>query len=141
MKKLTLILVLGVMIMMMVVPVASAAAPDASSGYWYTVQRGDTLYSISMRTGVNIATLKAYNHIPNANHIYAGQSLWIPGHPGNHPPQHKPPMGKYYTVHPGDTLYGIGMMYGCSAHYIAKANGIHNINHSKHIYLTEQEVQ
>ncbi|MBX3080927.1 MAG: LysM peptidoglycan-binding domain-containing protein [Anaerolineae bacterium] len=44
----------------------------------YTVQRGDTLYSISRRTLVSVDVLMRINHITNPNRIYVGQVLLIP---------------------------------------------------------------
>lgn len=43
----------------------------------YKIQYGDTLYSISRRYGVSIATLVKLNRIKNPNLIYAGQTLRI----------------------------------------------------------------
>jgi lysozyme len=52
--------------------------PPPQSGYWYTVHWGDTLNSISYRTGVNVWAIAQANGIYNINCIYAGQALWIP---------------------------------------------------------------
>lgn len=43
----------------------------------YKIQYGDTLYSISRRYGVSIATIVRLNRIKNPNLIYAGQTLRI----------------------------------------------------------------
>ena len=43
----------------------------------YTIQRGDTLWSISRRYGVSIAYLVMQNRIQNPNLIYAGNTLII----------------------------------------------------------------
>lgn len=43
----------------------------------YTVRRGDTLWSLSRRYGVSIATIVRLNRIQNANLIYTGQTLRI----------------------------------------------------------------
>lgn len=43
----------------------------------YKIQYGDTLYAISRRYGVSIATLVRLNRIKNPNLIYAGQTLRI----------------------------------------------------------------
>ena len=52
--------------------------PAPHCGYWYTVQWGDTLNSISYRTGVSVWAIAQANGIYNINCIYAGQALWIP---------------------------------------------------------------
>ena len=47
-------------------------------GGTYVVQRGDTLFRISQRFGVNMWVLAQRNNILNLNRIYAGQTLFIP---------------------------------------------------------------
>ncbi len=43
-----------------------------------TVQPGDSLSAIGLRTGRTWVQLAGYNHVPNPNLIYAGQVLTIP---------------------------------------------------------------
>ena len=52
--------------------------PPPQCGYWYTVRWGDTMNSISYRTGVRPWAIAQANGIYNLNRIYAGQVLWIP---------------------------------------------------------------
>jgi LysM repeat protein len=52
--------------------------PQPRCGYWYTVKWGDTLNSISYRTGVSAGAIAQANGIYNINCIYAGTVLWIP---------------------------------------------------------------
>ena len=52
--------------------------PPPSCGYWYTVRWGDTMNSISYRTGVSPWVIAQANGIYNLNRIYAGRALWIP---------------------------------------------------------------
>lgn len=50
-----------------------------SSGQsYYTVKKGDSLYSISRKYGVDLKDLIAVNHIQNANKIRVGQTIIIP---------------------------------------------------------------
>jgi LysM repeat protein len=56
------------------------APPPPTSGSWYTVQPGDTLYSIGRRFDWSASYLASVNHLPNPNVIYIGQHLWIPSH-------------------------------------------------------------
>lgn len=44
----------------------------------YTVEKGDTLYSISRKYGVSVAELSKVNNLKNDNVIFAGQKLSIP---------------------------------------------------------------
>ena len=48
-----------------------------SGGYRYVVRKGDTLWSISRRYGVSIASIVQNNRIPNPNLIYPGQVFYI----------------------------------------------------------------
>jgi LysM repeat protein len=58
-----------------------APAPDQNQGgsKIHIVQRGDTLSKIAARYGVSVRTLMAANKLRNANLIYTGQRLVIPG--------------------------------------------------------------
>ena len=44
----------------------------------YTVEKGDTLYSISRKYGVSVAELSRANKLKDDNFIFAGQKLSIP---------------------------------------------------------------
>lgn len=59
-------------------PMAASAEPDSAGGV-YVVQRGDTLARIAARHGVSASALAVANGIRNANLIYTGQRLTIPG--------------------------------------------------------------
>ena len=48
----------------------------------YTVQLGDTLSAIAVTFGVSINDLMAANGLSDANTIFPGQELRIPGRPG-----------------------------------------------------------
>jgi LysM repeat protein len=132
MKKVVLGLALVLLVMALFVPAVSAAppeAPSASGGYWYHVQYGNTLYGISRYTGVSVQAIVNANGLTNPNCIYAGQNLWIPAYTA--PPQNPCNVGcgaRYHTVQWGQTLTGIGAMYGVSPWAIANANGLYNLN-------------
>ncbi|MCA9964815.1 MAG: LysM peptidoglycan-binding domain-containing protein [Anaerolineales bacterium] len=71
------------------VPTEAAAEPTAtpeptavSAGNTYTVQSGDTLASISFRTGVAANDILAANGLNDQNFLRAGQELIIPGWDG-----------------------------------------------------------
>lgn len=87
----------------------------------YTVQRGDTLYSIALRYGLTWRTLAEANHLANPNVIHAGNVLVIPvGGTIVQPTQ--------YVVQLGDTLSRIALHFGISMWDIAHANDILNLN-------------
>ena len=56
-------------------------APSGSNGSWYTVNRGDTWYTVSRATGVSILDLWRANpaHIHPYYWLWIGESLWVPG--------------------------------------------------------------
>ena len=127
MRHLKWVVLFIVVLSFTVAPVA-AAAPAAqypSCGYWYPVQWGQTLYSISRATGVSAAAIAQANGLANPNYIRAGQSLWIPCPPAPPPPS----CGYWYTVRWGDTLNSIAWRTGVSAWSIAQVNGIYNMNY------------
>jgi LysM repeat protein len=110
----------------------------SGSGQRYTVQRGDTLFVISLRFGVTIQAIMAANGITNANLIFAGQVLTIPGSgsnvtpvPTSPPPATATPppsSGVTYVVQSGDTLWSIARKFGVSQQAIMTANGLTNPN-------------
>lgn len=55
----------------------SATPVRASSGSSYTVQRGDTLYSIARAHGVSVRELQSLNTLSDASQLAAGQTLQI----------------------------------------------------------------
>ena len=68
-----------------------ARAPSANDvlplgdGQTYTVQRGDSLYAISRRTGIKVATLKELNGIEDARRMRPGMVLQLGGSPAASP--------------------------------------------------------
>jgi LysM repeat protein len=54
--------------------------PQPGDETTYVVQRGDNLYRIALRYGLNYLYLAQYNGIANPSRIYAGQVLRIPPH-------------------------------------------------------------
>ena len=91
---------------------------QAGSGT-YTVQPGDTLSGIAAKYGTSWQTLQQLNGIANANLIYPGQVLKLPGGAPS-------PSVTTYTIQPGDTLSGIAAKYGTSVSSLVALNGIAN---------------
>jgi LysM repeat protein len=105
----------------------------------YTVQRGDTLLTISRRFNTTIGALTQLNAIANPNLIFAGQRIIVPSLGGTGGPVIVPttpaqptaqptPQATSYTVQPGDNLYRISLRFNRSMQAIATANNITNFN-------------
>jgi peptidoglycan DL-endopeptidase LytE len=110
---------------------ATARVATTAPAGSYTVAAGDTLWGISQRFGTTVTELAEINHIANENLIFAGEVLTLPAGVSARAPSQQPtapdPSGRY-TVHPGDTLWGIAMRFGTSVSQLAEINGIANPN-------------
>jgi LysM repeat protein len=67
--------------------------PDDGCAYVHVVQRGQTLSGIARYYGVSLYAIMQANNIYNANKIYVGQKLCIPGTGG---PVYPPPVDPCY---------------------------------------------
>lgn len=72
---------------------AAHCGPPAS---WviYKVRQGDTLYSISQRTGASIAALQLANCMGTSTTVRTGQNIYVPHLPQAPAPTKKPPATK-----------------------------------------------
>ena len=66
-------------------------APAPGSSVTYAVQRGDTVYRISVRFGTTVAAIRVANNLANVNLIYIGQILLIPVGAAPPTPSPRPP--------------------------------------------------
>lgn len=76
----------------------------------YTVQSGDTLYSIANRFGTTVERLVALNNITNPNNIYAGQQLTVPDTPGQTTAGQTPPGQAAQGTYTTRTVQGLRYM-------------------------------
>lgn len=98
---------------------ASLPGVSAQEGSYHTVKWGETLSGIARMHGVTVQDLVDANHLANANVIYAGQELLIPGPPEEY---------SEHTVALGETLLTIAARYDLSVWEIARRNGLWNVN-------------
>ena len=80
----------------------------------YTVQKGDTLYSIANKYNLTVDSLKKINNL-TSNEIYIGQVLNI-----------KPIQGNTYIVQRGDNLYSIAKNYNVSVEDLKEVNNLNS---------------
>lgn len=74
----------------------------------YTVQKGDTLYNISKRSGISINKIKDYNNL-KSNTIVKNQKLYL---------------APTYDVKKGNTLYSIARKHKTSVNKLKTLNGL-----------------
>lgn len=123
-RRLSLAIILVLMLSLLLSSTALAApAESRSSGFWYTVRPGDTLFAIGRRYSVSPYTLASVNGLVNWNYIRAGQQLWVPSYGSP-----SPGCARTHVVQYGQNLLRIGQSYGVSPWSIAAANGIYNLN-------------
>ncbi|MGE5601981.1 MAG: LysM peptidoglycan-binding domain-containing protein, partial [Nitrososphaerales archaeon] len=122
---------------------APARAEPSRDNIIYVVQPGDRVVDIAARYGVSASAIVRANGLANADQIYPGQQLIIPGStaltstattaPATAAPSSSGPsptaaggQPTKYTVQLGDTLASIARSFGVSAAALAQANGITN---------------
>lgn len=116
-------------------PAAPAVMPG---GIYHTVQRGESLATIARAYGLSWVDLVAANSIVNANRIFAGQQLLIPGAAAPLPvaaapvPASPAPAAtgiqRTHVVQPGEHLSAIARLYGLTWPVVAQANNITDPN-------------
>ena len=116
-------LLVGLVILVLVVPSAAHA-----QGGVHVVQRGETLYSIAVRYGTSVRALTQANGLSNANVIWVGQRLRIPGAGSSGGGSTAGSGGGVHVVQRGETLYSIARRYGTSVQALMQANGLRNPN-------------
>jgi len=95
--------------------IASLILISCSNNKYYTVKKGDTLYSISKKTDVSVSKLKDINKLKN-NLLYLDQKIYIK--------PSKNYKGSYHIVRSGDTLYSISKKYNVNIKHLKKINDL-----------------
>lgn len=107
---------------------------DAITGSTYKVVKGDTLYSISKRSGVTIDNIKKWNDL-NDNTLSVGQTLKLTDPDSNDDSI----SGDTHKVVEGDTLYNISKRSKVSIEDLKKWNNLetNNISKGQTLYLVK----
>ena len=89
---------------------------DATSNNYYTVKKGDTLYSIANMYGLTVAELKDLNGLTSDN-LSVGQVLKVNNSSNNS-------SGNTYTVKSGDSLWSIANKYETTVNTLKSLNNL-----------------
>ncbi|MGU5660806.1 LysM peptidoglycan-binding domain-containing protein [Aeromonas sanarellii] len=113
------------------IPVRQGGAKPAAQSGGYTVVKGDTLYSIAFRSGMDVASLISINGISPPYNIYPGQQLRLDGSASSSVVSVGSPVSRgsvtgsgTYEVRRGDTLSSIGRQFGLSNQTLAQRNNL-----------------
>jgi membrane-bound lytic murein transglycosylase D len=106
-----------------------AAARVDGRGRWalrphvQIVRRGDSLWAIARRHGMNVNTLALLNGMQPGDPLRAGQRIRIAGGESGHA-THARARRVVYTVRSGDTVALIAQLFQCSVPQILAWNGL-----------------
>lgn len=92
----------------------------------HTVEKGDTLYSISKKYSITLDQLRKANNLTDTDVIKVGQKLTIPGKDDNSSTSKIKTEVTEYVVQKGDTLYGIAKKQGIKVADLMELNGLDN---------------
>ena len=120
-RLLSISLAMIVITTLVLVTAPAQRAEAATCSLLYTVQRGNTLYSIARLYGTTVAELQSINGMAAETRIWAGQQLCIRLDYSDTPMMR-------YVVQRGDTLYSIARKTLASVDVIKRINNISNAN-------------
>lgn len=110
--------------------ITESTIPETPSNI-YTVQSGDTLYSIASAYGISVQKLKELNNL-TSNNLYIGQQLLVPSTDITIPeePALPPPSQNYqiYVVQKGDSLWSISRKFNITIPEIMELNNLKDID-------------
>jgi membrane-bound lytic murein transglycosylase D len=90
----------------------------------HVVHRGDTMYSIARRSGMDVNKLAMMNGMQPGDPLRAGQRLRLSNNDGGGGRAGNAPRKVTYTVRAGDTLTQIAKLFQCSVKEIMSWNGL-----------------
>ncbi|MGI6364254.1 MAG: LysM peptidoglycan-binding domain-containing protein [Bacillota bacterium] len=87
------------------------------NGFLYTIQAGDTFFTLAQRFGTTVQAIQQANPGANPNNLRIGQVICIPS---AQPPSC--PNGFLYTIRAGDTFFTLAQRFGTTVQAIQQAN-------------------
>ena len=99
-----------------VVPTPKPSVTPAYALESYTIQRGDSLFSIANKLNIPVNELAALNDLDGQSGVYIGQRIRVPVTQVKVPEQ--------YTVQSGDSLSAIAARYNLNLTTLAQLNGL-----------------
>jgi membrane-bound lytic murein transglycosylase D len=93
------------------------------------VRRGDSLWTIARRNGMNVNTLAKLNHLQPDDALRAGQRIKLTAAGGASGRSGASRRRLYYTVREGDTVTQIARLFQCSVPQILAWNGLSSHSH------------
>ena len=125
-------------------PGQKISIPDSGSGYTtYTVQKGDTYWTISQKYGISLSAILAANNANENSALYIGDTVKVPASgSGNTGSSGGTSSGtgtsgsayvtySTHTVQNGDTLWNIAIKYGIPYSELLEVN---SLSESSYIY-------
>ena len=105
-----------------VLTIPSNSGTNPNNMFMYTVQKGDSLYSIARKYNTSVDEIIKLNNL-SSNNLSIGQVIRIPE---MYTPSDQMIMPKYinYTIKKGDTLYSIAKANNIDVDVIIKDNGL-----------------
>ncbi|TDA70531.1 MAG: LysM peptidoglycan-binding domain-containing protein [Clostridia bacterium] len=102
--------------MIICIPVPPVPGP-CPGGFLYTVEAGDTFFSLARRFGIAVEALIAANPGVDPDKLFVGQQVCIPA------PSPSPPCpGDTYTIQAGDTFSSLARRFGTTIEALRAAN-------------------
>ncbi|RWZ60350.1 LysM peptidoglycan-binding domain-containing protein [Halobacillus fulvus] len=101
----------------------TGAFATTASAEEYTIDKGDTLWSISQKYNVSVNQLKSWNGL-NSNLIYPNQTLTVSGQSNSSAPSQSSSSASSYTVKSGDTLWSISQQFGITVDQLMAWNNL-----------------
>jgi membrane-bound lytic murein transglycosylase D len=93
------------------------------------VRRGETLWTIARRHGMNVNTLAMMNGLQPGDALRAGQRIRLSSGYGSTGGGHTARRRLEYTVRDGDTMMGIARLFQCSVPQLLAWNGLSSQSH------------